>query len=48
MSRADPNSDMETSSAQCTLVIGVVELVEFVVGVDVERALSRAQNKSHE
>ena len=31
LSKADPKSDMETSSAQCTLVIAVV------VGVDVQR-----------
>lgn len=44
VSKADPNSDMETSSAQCTLVIGpavvvvgVVVGVVLVVGVNVER-----------
>ena len=47
VSKADPNSDTDTSSAQWTLAIGLAVVAVFVVAVDVERAVSRARNKSH-
>jgi len=47
VSKVDPNSDTDTSSAQWTLAIGLAVVAVFVVAVDVERAVSRARNKSH-